>query len=271
MRLLDKMNNMTKLLGLKRNVGFIMARLKLAFRENIEYKVNLYSAIAINLAMIFVTLLFFSVYIKFSGVILNWSYKDFILYSLIVLAGSKSQFIFSIRGFKTQLLKGHLNNGLIRPINPYIFHSMFYLMGPVLIIFPFLLFMIYGMLFYYHYANILLFSIFFIFSFIYSSFFYSFFGSLAFFIKENEFLVSASSNINNVVEWYTPKMFENISTTYIYLFPSAVLGFISVELLKGNTNLLLRLLPYILTTFFLLIISIYFMWKIGLKRYEAYN
>ena len=271
MRLLDKMNDITKPLGIRRNISFIIARIKLAFKENIEYKVNLYSAIAINLVMILVALLFFSVYIKFSGVVLNWSYTDFILYSFIVLAGSKAHYLFAIRSFKTQLLKGHLNNGLIRPVNPYIFHSMFYLMGPVLIIFPFLLFIIYSMLIYYSYTNVFFFTIFFIFAFFYCSFFYSFFGSLAFFIKENDFLVSTANSLNNVVEVYTPKMFQSVSTTYIYIFPSAIFGFLSIELLKGNATLLLKLLPYIIATFFIMIISIYFIWKIGLKRYEAFG
>ena len=265
------MENKIKPLGLQRNISFIVARLKLAFRENIEYKVNLYSAIAINIVIILVALMFFSVYIKFSGVILNWSYTDFILYSFIVLAGAKSQYIFSIRSFKLQLLKGHLNNGLIRPVNPFIFHSLFYLMGPVLIIFPFLLFMVFSMIFYYHYANLIIFIFFFTFTFFYCSFFYSFFGSFAFFIKENDFLMTTSNSVNSIVEFYTPKMFQSVSTTFIYFMPSALFGYVSIEILKGNTLLLSRLVPFILISFFIIIISIYFMWKVGLKRYEAFN
>lgn len=271
MRLLDKMNDITKPLGIRRNISFVIARFKLAFKENSEYKVNLYSAIAINMMMIFVALLFFSVYINFSGVILNWNYTDFILYSFIVLAGSKTYHIFAIKHFKTQLLRGHLNNGLIRPVNVYIFHSLFYLMGPVLIIFPFLILVIATMIIYYSYVNVILFVLFFLFTLIYCSFFYSFFSSLAFFIKENDFLVTLSINTNHTVEIYTPKMFQTLSTIFIYLFPSALFGYVSIEILKGTTDLLFSLVPYILASFLFLTISIYFIWKIGLKKYEAFN
>ena len=117
-------------------LDFFLTKFSLAYKENSEYKTNLWSAIIANTVAVLTLILFFNVLSNLVSDILNWSNYDFVLYSILFLAGSKIYFIFSIRHFNNFLLSGDLNLILNKPINPLFFQFFNNLRGPVLIVFP---------------------------------------------------------------------------------------------------------------------------------------
>lgn len=255
---------------MKNNLTFIIEKFKLALKENSEYKINLWSAFIINIVVIIILILFFSIFKNLAGDILNWNSYDFLIYTLLILTGSKSHFIFSIRRMKQLLLFGTLNQILSKPINPFIFASVNSLKGPVLIIFPILFISTLILIYFADYSNYLLFLSSFCFGFIIYSLTISFLESFAFFIKENSFLNLFYQESNRSVRLYTPKLFESFSKGF-YFFPYALVAYFPLQILKGEVDLFFELLPYFFILFFVLIIAIYFIWKIGLKKYEAFG
>ncbi len=249
---------------------FILTKFSLSYKENSEYKINLWSAILANISIVFVFILFFEVLSSLISNILNWTRYDFILYSILILTGSKIYFIICIRKFNRFLLNGDLNTILTKPINP-LFHQFFNnLRGPILIIFPILILIILILIFLGNYSNFLLAFLSFFLGFILLSLILSIAESLAFFMKNNFFIINLVQNINQSSRSFTPKLFENFSILF-YFLPYSLIGFFTIEILNGKVifflNYLIIFLELILIFFILLLI----IWKIGLKKYEAFG
>lgn len=254
-----------------RYCNFIVERFKIANIENSEYKANLWSALIINIFYILIMFVFFETYINLSNSFLNWELYDFFIYTMLILLGHKSYFIFSFHKLNTYLLKGDLNQALFRPINSYIFMSFNGLRGPVLIIF-FLLFVItLTMALFHNYNNFFYFLIFFLFSFFYSSFYMNVFDLLAFFMKQNSDLLLFSKTINESNRQFIPVAFDGTRLNFFYLLPSSLLGFFSVMILKNELEFVWTFLPYLILSGVILFILNITMWTYGLKKYEAFG
>ena len=98
----------------------------------------------------------------------------------------------------------------------------------------------------------------------------NFFASTAFFIKENSWLSELSNKIIFTNEEFTPKVFEKLSL-FFYLLSTSIYGYFVIEFLNGRFSLFLHFIPYIIVFYSILAISTYFMWKVGLEKYEAFG
>jgi hypothetical protein len=78
--------------------------------------------------------------------------------------------------------------------------------------------------------------------------------------------------VDKIGRQFTPKLFENYFTLNIfYLLPSGIGGYVLVEILNGNLEIIYENILFIFISIFFLILGIYVMWKIGLKKYEAFG
>lgn len=257
---------------LVRNLYFLYERYKQAFKENSEYKINLWSAIGINIVTLIIGFIFFDVYSNVLGNdILDWNIKDFFIYMLITLAGSKSFHIFSLKRFNISLVTGKLNVALIRPINPFIYMSVSELRGPVLIVFPMLLLSIFLALFFYDYANVFFFFLFFVFGFFYFSMYNNIFQLLAFFMMNNIYYIDLASQTNGISRQYIPKTFDGFSFNFFYFLPSSIFGYFNILILKDNILDVLVFIPYLIGSFVLMLLISFLLWKIGMSKYEAFG
>jgi len=173
----------------KKNLNFILAKIIIGLKENKEYKINLYSAIIVNLVVVLIYLIFFMIFNKNFPEVLNFTRYDFLVYGFLILSGSKIYHIFVLKYFSKKLLRGDLNLILTKPINPFLFSIFSSFRGPVIIVFPMLLLITLLLIYFGDYSiiNYIPAILFFIFSCIYYMIFFNIFESLAFFIKENYF------------------------------------------------------------------------------------
>jgi len=253
-----------------RSFNFIFERVRLAFRENSEYKANLWTAILANSVRLFVLMLFFFVFENLIGEILGWSNYDFMLYSGLILAGQKVAYFVSVRKFKYHLLVGDLNIILCKPINSLLFQFFKRLHGAVLIVCPILVSFVVILMFLGDYENYLLAIFVFLFGMAFHSLYISIFESLAFFFKESGFLVNLYTDFNYSVNGFTPKMMENLSSVF-YFIPGALCGYFVIEILLGRVEQLLGIFGILCLVFICLCFGLKVIWKFGLRRYEAFG
>lgn len=256
-----------------KNLDFILTRIGLALKENVEYRMNLWSAFIINIVVSFVSIFFYLVYFEVGVIVEGWNFYDVVLYFFLFLASSKALHSISLKNFNIVLLRGIFSNILVLPINSFLFSIFYRLRGPVLVIFPILLFIIGVFVFLENsYSNYIFFILWFIYSFLWQGVFNIFFQSFAFFIKNIDFLISPFFNINKVVRIYTPSSFDGFSTKFLfYSLPSIVVSYFGIEILKGNFDVLFEVLPYLVFIQFIFILVIWLNWRYGLKNYEAFS
>jgi ABC-type uncharacterized transport system permease subunit len=242
----------------------------IALKENKEYKANLWNALITNVVSFLVILLFFSALSPLLGEILGWTFRDYILYISMLLLLGKVHMVFTLKFLQRVLLNGDFNTILLKPVNSFFYFSTQF-KGVVLVTFSiFLLINLFLIFLYYNFSFIFLF--YFLFSIIYVPLFFSFFISTAFFMKENSMFVNIPRQLNNRIKEFTPRSFENYSFGFLlYILPSGASAFILIEILRGNfiySNIILKI---IFPSFLLIVLGIYVMWKIGLKKYEAFG
>jgi ABC-type uncharacterized transport system permease subunit len=248
----------------------IIERIKQVMKANKEYKVNFYSILFFDIILLGTYLLFYQIYSKFVGEIIGWNSYDFILYYFALYFGSKGKWLFSLQYFTQRLLRGDLNTILTKPVNPFLFENLKIVNGPTLILMPisFLLFLIVAIKG--NYSNIFLGSLILIFGTILEIIMINFLESLAFFIKNNRFLLEMFFHTIYINEEYTPKVFEKISNLF-YLLTTSIYGYFVVEILKSKFNLFIKFIPLILIFYSIIVFLTFIIWKIGLKKYEAYS
>lgn len=254
-----------------RNLDLIFCKIGLAFKENVEYKTNLWMAILANISVVFVMFLFFYILSDLLFDFLNWSRYDFLVYSILLLAGTKSELLFCVRKFRFYLLSGKLNNVLSKPVNSIIFQMVVNLKGPVLVVFPILFLVLCGLIFFGDYDFYFLAGVVFLFGMVLNVLFFSVLDSLAFFIKNNLFLQNLFRSVNYSVRTYTPKSLENFSSLF-YFFPTSVYAFFVVEILRGDLKFFYFGYFWVLILFsFVLFFCLVFIWRVGLRCYEAFG
>lgn len=115
---------MSYFLGYNNYLNIFKERIKIALKENKEYKAQLYGLLFFDLVLFLVYSLFYYVYGGFVNDILNWSKFDFLMFLILIQIASKFRWAFSLTNFTTFLIKGNLNNYLTKPLNPFYILSM---------------------------------------------------------------------------------------------------------------------------------------------------
>ena len=253
-----------------KHINFVKEIYVQAFKQLKEYSVNFWSVFVFDIVLFFVYLLFYSVILGISSEFLPWNFLDFILFYFSISLITKLTYFFRIKYFSSKLINGDLNVWRTKPINTFIAISMqnkdSAIYTTFLYIFPL------GYIFYigdnsnYFLAFLLLF-----FSLIYYIFFIAFFQSLAFFIKRNEVFVKTSNQLHYLNEQFTPKVFEKSLLVFLYFLPSALFGYFFIEFLNERFEEFFKYNLGIGLSFLFFIFGTYILWKVGLKKYEAFG
>lgn len=253
-----------------RNLNFAKEIYIQAFKQLKEYPVNFWSLLYFDIIISVVYLFFYVIMQDITFIFLNWTYFDFIVFYLSISLITKATYFFQIRAFNLKLLGGDLNVWRTKPINTFLATSLQNKDSGIYTTFIFvpiiLFFILWG-----DFQNYLLAFFILLFSLLYYIVFLDFFESIAFIIKENNFLIRMSKDIHYLNEKYTPKVFENSFLFFLYFLPTALFGYFFIEVLNGRTGDFFNYFIGILTTFLFFILGLYLLWKYGLKRYEAFG
>jgi len=263
----------------KRNVfqkylEVFFTRLKLGLTEMKEYPSNNIAGLISNFSLMGTYIIFYFVFaeiILFKS--LNWEKYDFIVLFMLLLTYALFLRFFSLSDFQNQLLRGELNNYLVRPINPYSIASTKNLRGSIILNFLIFLGLTIFVLIYGNYSNYIFAFIIGSLGFITHTLIINNIFSLSFFMKKGDIFYDLYyKQYFTTIESYTPKMFENTLLKHIvYLTPASFIGFFIIEVLKGRFELVLQyLLPFIFLTIVSLLLLIV-QWHYGLKKYEAFG
>ncbi|MCA9459770.1 MAG: ABC-2 family transporter protein [Nanoarchaeota archaeon] len=248
------------------------------FKVVLEYKINFYMALINNVSSVLVQAIILSIlYLQFKTLI-GWEFEAYVFFILILnfmfrLTGA---FWFS-SGLKKELIRGNINDYLTKPTNvfiQYLFNNM-----------PIQAFMVSSIyftgliLFVVYYFDILsMFRLFLLIPFLllsglFTILVFRFLDSLAFFIKENYFLIHGFRSINLIYTSYPVNMFDNVIKKIGYFFGIVYFGAYATEFLFFKIDIyefyLLHLILLILI--FLSCLFLYGSWKFGLRKYEAFG
>jgi ABC-type uncharacterized transport system permease subunit len=260
------MNNST------RYFNYFITKINLGLKEGKEYKVNIVSILFSDFGYMFVTYLFLTLFSDLSSYFQNWSNFDKFTYIILIYAGMRFMRFFMLWRFSRSLKNGDLNSYLVRPLHPYFFASTTAINGavvfttiPVLILFFFII----GIS---SYENKLLSFLLHLFGTLYFVLILNVIQSLNFFMRDTFFYDFFFNQITPVTERFTPKAFEgnNFMESFIYLLPTSFYGYMVLELLNGDF-IFLNYVYLGLSSFMLFLFLLILMWKLGLKRYEAFG
>ena len=258
----------------KNHFNFFIEKNIISKQASKEYKINFYFMLLFDIILFFTTTTFFYVMLPFINLVLDWTIYDLILVYWLELLTWKILWSHNLRGWNNRLLNGELNNYITKPINPYFGATSQLMSWPntltgFFILFGSLFFMFTHQNYIYPFFGFLVF-LFGVFMFI---LYFNFFYSLNFFIKDtNNYIYNLSRMPEGIVFDYTPKFFESYKFGFFFfLVPSAIIGFFTIEVLRGNFDYFNIFYLPILCLFFLLILGTYLLWKFGLKKYEAFG
>ena len=258
----------------RRHVDTLLTKLILSLKSLKEYKANFYMMILSDIGSVFTGIIFFMVFLDLTeGFIFDWQRYDFILFSVIAPFSGKLTRLFSLMKLKTLLLRGTLNSFLTKPISVFIQCSMTTLTGgrgvsAMIMAFVGIVLILNG-----NYTNHLLAFCVWLFGYIYMTTLYTFFATLTFFFKglpeENHIFAT----LNTISVRYTPRTFKASDSLYliITLLPVSTITYFVVETLRGNFNLFLVILPYVVISLFVFMILDIILWRKGMRRYEAFG
>ncbi len=256
---------------IKRHINYFSIKTRISMQTNKEYKADFYSMMAFDIFHMVTMMIFFSVIMTLTSDFLNWNLTDFFLFFMFNLLMWKILWIHNLRGFEKNLLKGELNTSILRPLNIYYQESSRHINYQNMISGFIMLLIIIYVTIVNNYSNPVSGILFFFFGCIYFMVFFNFFKSFCFFMKSNDF-ETIIFKTNSVVRQFTPKAFSNLSTSSIfYSMPATVSSYFAIEILKGNYNELFFYMPTITIILIAMLLSIYIMWFIGLKKYEAFG
>jgi len=160
-------------------------------------------------------ILFYSILTPFIDNLIDYNTSGWLLFLLLNLISWKILWLNNLHIFKFELLSGEPNTYLTKPANTYLLASTSKIPGSnfisLLYIFPIIFYIIYMN----KYSNIILATIFTIFSWFYFMSFFNCLKSTAFFMKNNDFLTTLAFNINSTVKRFTPMMFKKLIFLYL--------------------------------------------------------
>lgn len=266
--------NEIKSFNWKRNWNYFLAKLLISLKEIKEYRIDVYFSLFSYSVTLITYMFFYLVFFDFLE-ILDWSNFEFLLFFILCWLGSLIVVNFSLRSFKTVLLKGDMNKLMTLPLNKFLLANLTIIKGrnffTVILNFFIYLFLTLTLDYEFHLILfsvlvLLLGSIFFI-------IFVDFFYVLAFFFKEVDIVYNLF--IKEMVylnEKFTPNLFSgSFFKDFFFLLPSAFYGYFALEVLRGEFNLFLHYLSFCLIIILVMFIITLIIWHYGLKKYEAFG
>lgn len=258
------------------NLLYIKERVIQGLLETKEYKSNFYIGLLSHLT--FTSVLTFSTYIvlNFSSSI-NLSLLEIIF--LMLYAQVMAMFFGLFRWgnkLNQELVTGKINVYLMKPKNTffqYLLNSIPYFSIPLPII-DFLLLMVFSLSFsLFDFSKLLSTFIISIPGGIMYVLFFRFFDSMAFFMKNNKFLVKNYYVIERGYYQFPLIIFDGFLNKLGLVVGHSVFGILPVLYYfdKIDNNIILEMYIVIFPVIILLLIGIIINWKIGLKKYEAYE
>jgi len=262
---------------MNKNFLIFLTGIFLRFKQIREYSINLYLGILSNLT--FMTILIFSysiLKVKFSE-IFYWSWTEYIFFMFLL---EIFLFLFAVwfTSFRSVLLSGELNTYLTKPVNTILYYVIRHMkiwqftVGICYLV----LFIIYLMFFIpeINISRFLISIIFSIFGGILLLFISSFNEFISFFFKDNRFVKDPFFTMSMTYSYYPFSFFNgNFIKLLGFLMPLSFYAVISTDYYFGYINFL-ELLNYFYILLGLIVffsLSSYFLWKIGIKKYEAYG
>jgi ABC-type uncharacterized transport system permease subunit len=242
-----------------------------------EYKSNLYSGILMAIVSNFAFIAFFYIISNQFSDLLPWSFGDFyIFFLLLYIINGFAGFVIWREFLYITITKGDFNNYLTKPTNIF-FLYLFNKISPNPIIYMSvnLVFLIFG-IFYFSIElhNIFLFLLFSVFLIVFISLVYFFLLSLDFLkLRLGEYAISSFFKVDILFHSYPFIFFERFEyKNFLFIFPFVFVSSILVPTLRDYTIYdLLYQLTFLIVASFILLLGIIFLWKYGLKRYEAFG
>jgi ABC-type uncharacterized transport system permease subunit len=251
-----------------------LAKIKIALKENKEYKAMLWSLIILDVMFFLSYMIFYNFYGGLIFEFLSWSSFDYVTFFLIILTLSKLKHMFSLKMFSKFLLRGDLNLYLTKPYNLFFSQAIRPLTGAGIVSYIFCVFVCFLLiLFYENFESLGLILFIFLFGSFFELLFHNFLFSFAFFIKKNDFLLCEPMlRLEIIGEKFTPKIFEKMPIfNFFAIMPTVFAGYFIIEILKGGKTEFLYYFPYVILVCIFLGLGLHIVWTQGLKRYEAYG
>lgn len=248
----------------------------LIYQSISEMMAHRFSSICIvlfGLMFILIEIIAGIVYYKFSPMILGWSKNDyFILISSfnIINYGYQFFFILSHETLSEQIIKGDLDYTFIRPVNSFLFHSLYRLDFPSIVglFVSILLFIFYSYKYISIYKLIVIFPMFII-SILFVFLINQIIVTISFWTEKSEKLLALPEYIMDFSA--RPKDFypKAISNFFTIIIPSFVATNSVADYVIGKLNYK----SYIWFLFIVILLSFlsYFLWNRGMKKYQSAN
>ena len=257
----------------QRHFDYFKERIIISVKSFIEYKGNFYSIFISEVFTYIITLVFYFVYIDLSeNSFLDWNLLNFLIFLLLVKFSLRFNNLFYFSGFSKKLLNGDLNSKLLKPISPYFAMILNLASGKIVMTsITFILLVI--ILLYSNFENYFLALLIWIIGFIGSTFLVNTLAILSFFLKGNIGLPFIKNEVEMISKNFTYAPFENqflISKILFLFLPQSLIAYLTLNILLGK--IIYFSIYFIPVLFYSIIIILFhlFLWKIGLKKYEAF-
>lgn len=260
---------------LNQNFEFIKENIKIGFKEAFEYKANLFSSLFVAIIDTLITT--FSLYM-FSNLTssFNLTIKEVLFFTLLKQIGIAFFWPLqkgSLRVFKSVIL-GNFNMYLTKPINIFIFYmfrgiksrwsiiAFIYFIALTTLIFTFSLNIL-------KYFLILTISVL-IFGHLLISIIY-FFESFGFFKINTQ--GNYIGGLNLTLASFPPTIFEQFSYKFFFFFFPLVLFGVSTLYYFNRISIEYFAITLLISLFLAIVFNVltYYIWKIGMRRYEAFG
>lgn len=270
MRLMDKM--------ILKYFEFTIISILIKLKRLVEYRGNMYFSIFTSFVAIVTLSAFLLVFKDNFSEIFYWSKYEILFFSFYAYSIA---FISSILAggerLREYLLTGKFNVFLYRPINIFYQYLMEGVKPRAIINVIFYGSFVVFLFFFYLELNLkrlLLSFIFTIFTIIFSIIFMKTFDSFAFFMKDSVNYHDLAVNFSNFFLLFPFSFFKNFKFIYlVYIFPTIYYGSSVTDFLFGYSSFqdLIHMFYILLFLIFFSSLILYFIWKIGIKNYEAYG
>jgi ABC-2 type transport system permease protein len=256
---------------------YLKESIKIQLKQIKEYKANFYFSTFLTLFYTAIMIIFLNVVYGQFNDMLNWSFNEyyfFVVFSAMVVMPC-APFYFN------QILNRFLLWGIItiystRPLNT----AFQYYVNTINLVFavPMIYYAIALIYFFLYMEKFLLIK--FLFVLVFSLFgglfiilLYRTIDALAFFMKGNLTLSSFFQQTTGTFNRFPVTMFDGWIKTLAFILPNVYFNAYATEIYFGKISYLQALdLFYIMITFIIILTTtIFFLWKIGLKKYEAFG
>jgi ABC-type uncharacterized transport system permease subunit len=260
-----------------RRLSYLKENFIVSYKRIFEYKANLFGTIISSLMWWISTIIFLLVLNSNFGDVIGWGVKDFVLYLIIVVIVVDFQGLFFWGKNLTQdILSGRINQFLFRPMDPKYLYTMERISGDAIINILFDIVVIIATIFVlgYNWMNVLLGILALLLVLILINGFRLFVRSLNFVsFGFAEFFYNFEDNIWKTVRTYPPQFFSRVKYWQIALIiPWLFSGTFVVPIFTGKEAWMIDVQLYIVLGLIILFYGLYsFIWRWGLKKYEAYN